>query len=43
MRCVDGWGAVESRCVWRSADVTWLMVEPGEAEEEVMSSIQSSV
>ena len=42
MRCLDGRGAVESRCVWR-ADVTKLMVGPGEAEEEVMSSIQSSV
>ena len=34
VRCLDGWGAVESRCVWRSVDVTWLMEGPGEAEEE---------
>ena len=32
--CLDGWRAVESRCVWHSADVTWLMEGPGEAEEE---------
>ena len=42
MRCLDGWRAVDTRCVW-CADVTWLMVGPGKAEEEVMSSIQSSV
>ena len=34
VRCLDGGGAVESRCVWRSVDVTWLMEGPGEAEEE---------
>ena len=34
VRCVDGWGAVESRCVWHPADVTLLMEGPGDAEEE---------
>ena len=40
---LDDWGAVESRWLWRSADVIWLMVGPGETEGEVMSSVQSSV